>query len=42
MPEGDLIVGNKYKVFTVDKYVLSFFLIPFITGLLTKTSGMDV
>lgn len=39
MPEGDLIVGDKYKVFTLDKYdVISFFLTLFISGLLTKTT----
>lgn len=36
MPEGNLIVGNKYKVFTCDKYIVtSFFLSPFIHNPLT-------
>lgn len=39
MPEGDLIVGNKYKVFPRDKYnVVSFFLSPFISHPSTETA----
>lgn len=39
MPEGNLIVGNKYKVFTRDKYnVISFLLGPFISSSLTETA----
>lgn len=41
MPEGNLIVRNKYKVFTRDKYVVtSFFLSPFIRNPLTETAGV--
>lgn len=39
MPEGNLLVGNKYEVFTHDKYnAISFFLSPFVSDPLTGTA----